>query len=190
MWPFKSKKLKSYLIDGKVKIILAFEHGGKKYYQFENAFDLTKGRGLMAITIYEEFRMRCDKDYLEKHCKAIDILFNQSPIKMTKIWELHKNLKERLDLAPYPDQIYKLASIMFFDETESPYVYEFGHNQKKIAEWRKDPDMLPFLVKVPLKDSMPFGDIASENLQTYFKVAEAVNQSHQELISETLSRLQ
>ena len=188
---FKSKKLKSYLIDNKFKLVLAFEHGGHKYYQFENAFDMSTGRGLQALTIYEEFSMRCDRSYLEKHVKAIEILLNDpKAIKIGKIAEIHANLRERIALAPFPDHIYKLASVMFFDESESPYSYDGAYNVKKIAAWRADPEMLPFLVTVPLKDLMPFTDTASENLKTYFKVSEAVNAMHQDRLSEELSRLQ
>jgi|ERR1043165_2058455 hypothetical protein len=191
MWPFNSKRLKSYLIGDKYKIILAFEHGGKKYFQFENAFDMSTGRGLQALTIYEEFSMRCDRAYLEKHVKAVEILLNDpKSVKIGVLAEIHANLRDRLKLAPYPDHIYKLASVMFFDESESPYAYDGAYNQKKIAAWRADPDMLPFLVQVPLKELMPFTDTASENLKTYFKVAEQVNGMHTDRISDVLSRLQ
>jgi hypothetical protein len=189
MWPFKSKKLKSYLINSKTKVILAFEHNGKKYYQFETAFDMSTGRGLQAMTIYEEFSMRVDKAYLEKHIKAIETLLNDPKnIKVGEIAIIHRNLKDRTKLAPYPDHIYKLASVLFFDETESPWSYDMAYNAKKIAEWRRDPEMLPFLVTVPLKDLMPFSNIPKENLNTYFKVAEEVSRYHQEKISEVLSK--
>jgi hypothetical protein len=187
----RRKKLKSYLIDQKYKLILAFEQGGHKYYQFENAFDMSGGRGLQALVIYEEFSMRCDRSYLEKHVKAVDTLLSDpKKINIGTIAVIHANLKDRLGLAPFPDHIYKLASVMFFDETESPFSYDGAYNVKKIAAWRADPDMLPFLVTAPLKDLIPFTDTAKENLKTYFRVSEAVNQMHQEKLSEELSKLQ
>lgn len=186
---FRSRKLKiRHNQEKQFKLILAFEQGGKKYYQFENAFEMSTGRGLQALTIYEEFRMRVDREYLEKHIKAIEILLNDpKAIKIGKIAEIHGNLRERLNLAPYPDHIYKLASVMFFDESESPYTYDWAYNQKKIAAWRADEDMLPFLVTVPLKNLIPFTDTAKENLKTFFTVAEVVNRIHQETISAALS---
>lgn len=190
MWPFKSKKLKTYLIQDKFKIILAFEHGGHKYYQFENAFDMSTGRGINALTFLEEFNMRVNRDYLEKHIKAIELLLIGPKIQIAEIGIIHRNLKERLDLAPFPDHIYKLASVLFFDETESPFSYDTIYNRKKIAGWRGDPDMLPFLVRVPLRDLMGFSSIPDENLKTFFSVAEAVNEMHQEKILETLSKVQ
>jgi len=185
MWPFNSKKLKSYIIHDKYKVLLAFEHGGHKYYQFEKASDMSTGRGLYALTVYEEFSMRVDKEYLEKHIRAIDILLNSpKTIKVGEIVRIHQNLKERLQLAPFPDHIYKLASVLFFDETESPFVYDPLYNKQKIAAWRADPDMLPFLVKAPLKDLMPFLNIADESLRTYFKVSEEIHRMHLEKISD------
>ena len=86
---FGRKKLKvRHTQEKQFKLVLAFEQGGKKYYQFENAFEMSTGRGLQALTIYEEFRMRCDREYLEKHIKAIEILINDPKgIKIGKIAE-------------------------------------------------------------------------------------------------------
>lgn len=191
MWPFRNKKLKTYLIENKYKVVLAFEHGGKKYFQFENAFDMSAGRGLQAMTIYEEFCMRVDRAYLEKHVKAVEILLNDPKnIKIGVLAEIHANLRDRMNLAPFPDHIYKLASVLYFDETESPFSYDGAYNQKKIAAWRADPDMLPFLVKGPLSQLMPFTGISNENLKTYFGVAEQVTQMHVERTSAVLSKLQ
>lgn len=190
MWPFKKRKLKTYLIDNKYKIILAFERDGKKYFQFENAFEMSTGRGLQALTIFEEFGMRCTRDYLEKHIKAVDILLNSQKIQLSVIAELNANLRDRLNLAADSGMIYKLASVLFFDETESPYAYDGAYNAKKIAAWRADPEMLPFLVSVPLKTLLPFTDTAKENIKTYLTVADAMNEMHNGRISDVLSRLQ
>lgn len=190
MWPFKSKKLKSFLINDKYKIILAFEHGGHKYYQFENAFDMSTGRGINALTFLEEFNMRVTREYLEKHIKAIELLLIGPKIQIAEIGIIHRNLKERLDLASFPDHIYKLASVLFFDESESPFSYDMNYNRKKMAAWRADPGMLPFLVQVPLKDMMQFSNMPGENLKTFFNVADAVNEMHIEKISGILYKIQ
>lgn len=187
---WKRKKLRVYLTENKVKFVLAFEHGGHKYYQLENAFDMTAGRGLMAMTYYQEFQMRCDIEYLKKHVKAIDILLEQKTVKIIQLAEIHRNLRDRLDLAPFPDHIYKLASVLFYDETEDYRFYDSAYNLKKIAAWRADPDMLPFLVQAPLKNLMPFGDMPKENLATYFTVLEGMNRMHHEQMSAALSKVQ
>lgn len=189
MWPF-NRKLKSYLINDKYKISLAFEHQGKKYYKFDNAFDMTTGRGIQAMTIYDEFNMHCTREYLDLHVRAVEKILNSGKIQLTILMQLHNNLKERLALQPFPDHIYKLASVLFFDESESAFGYDPVYNAKKIAAWRADPDMLPFLVKVPLRDLMPFTDTAEKDLKTYFEVVEKINEVHHSKMLELLSKNQ
>lgn len=185
----RTKKLKRHIVADKYKIVLAFEHGGHKYYQFENVFDISTGRGLQAMIIYEEFKMRCDREYLEKHIKAVNkILSNPKTINIVTLATIHKNLEERLNLAPFPDHIYKLASVLFFDETESPFAYDMKYNNQKVSGWRADEEILPFLVQQPLKALMPFLDTPKETLQTYFKVSDVIEKMNQTNLSEVLSK--
>lgn len=171
-----------------VKVSEAFKWHGITYKQIDNAFQMSTGRALCAITFYDEFRMRCDYEYLDKHCRAIDILLNNpKEIKIGVIATLHENLKERLKMAPYPDHIYKLASVMFFDATEDPFSYDFGYNAQKIKEWKEDPEMLPFLVEQPLRELTPFGGLARPNLETYFRLKDAENAYHNKKLDEILS---
>src|SRR5689334_9453918 len=120
MWPF-TRKLKSFLVENQYKVVEAFKLEGVTYYMFEDQFNLPAGRGLCALTIYEEFNMRTTREYLEAHVRATEILLNSNPIKLTAIAQINQNLKERLNLALFPDHIYKLASVVFFDKTESYY---------------------------------------------------------------------
>jgi hypothetical protein len=188
---FKSRRLKVFIPETKAKLLLAFEHNGKKYYQFENGFEISAGRGLTAMTFYQEFQMRCDYDYLKLHCKAIDILLKGPKVNIIDVAQIHQNLRERVELAhPLPEHIYKLASVLFFDESESPFAYDMAYNNKKIAEWREDTDMLPFLVAGPLKALMPFSELPKESLKTYFQVTDALAKQSQAYMSAALSKVQ
>ena len=166
----------------------AFRYKGKVYYHFADNFKIPTGRGLCAIAIYEELRMRCSVDYLEKHCKAIDILLNPTDkkIMLTEIAQIHNNLKERLALAPFPDHIYKLASVIFFDETENPFSYDFEYNKKKIEEWKKDSELLDFFLTMQFTDLMPIGSISKEQRQAYLKTTELIDKIHQQKIQDIL----
>src|SRR5689334_23004810 len=98
MWPFR-RKLKSYMLEDKSRVVEAFRLNGETYYMFDNQFELPSGRGLCALTIYEEFNMRTTREYLEAHVRATEILLNSNPIKLTTIAQINQNLKERLNLA-------------------------------------------------------------------------------------------
>ncbi len=94
--------------------------------------------------------MRCTREYLDKHIRATELVLQCKGGKpdLPTLVQLNTNLKERLNLAPFPDYIYKLASVIFFDATEVPYSYDFKYNEGKIARWKKDPEMLDFFCNI------------------------------------------
>lgn len=175
------KKLKTHLVEGKYKVVPAFTINGTTYYMFENTNEQPTGRMLASMAIYEELSMRCDREYLELHVKAMDkIINNPKGINITYIAQLNVNLKERLELAPLPDYVYKLASVLFFDETESMYGYDFDYNKKKIKKWKDSGETLDFFLKILSKDLIPSLRGAVGVSKTYFRVAEQINEIHHE----------
>lgn len=182
--------LKSHLLEDKYKVSQAFEHDGKKYYHFEDAMNMPAGRALCALAIYEELRMRCSREYLEKHCKATEIILSDpKKINIQAIAIMNKNLRERLDLVPFPDHVFKLASVTFFDESESPYFYDWKYNLAKIKKWEKDPEMLSFFLKRLLPDLIPSLESQGINAGNYSHLLGMINEIHLTEIREQLSKV-
>jgi hypothetical protein len=182
------KRFRSRLLDNKYKVIEAFKLGGTTYYMFDQTDEVPTGRMLAALAIYQEMEMRVDKAYLELHTKATEkILSSPKGINITYITQLNMNLKERLDLMPLPDFVYKLASVIFFDETESPYSYSFDYNKKKIDEWKKSGDTLDFFLSRLSSELMPSLKPATGNSKTFFQVAEQVAGIHLTDLTKILS---
>jgi hypothetical protein len=186
--PFK-RKPKSYVLDQKYKVVEAFKLNGVTYYQFDDTFQVPAGRAFTALTFYQELEMRCDANYLDKHTRAMEILFSDpKKININAMVLLNQNLKERRRLAPFPDHIYKLASVIYMDETESPYSYDFKYNQQKIEIFKslgKD-----FFLKIPIGDLMPSLTLPERNLEMYFQVSEEIDKMHHSDLSEVLSSQQ
>jgi hypothetical protein len=184
---WRKPKFKSFGTEMATK---AFTHNGKAYYQFADNFKMPAGRAICALAIYEELRMRCTADYLKLHIEATEKILNGATgkIRLTDLAQINTNLKERLNLAPFPDHIYKLASVVFFDDTESPYSYDFEYNQKKIADWKKDGEMLYFFLSMPFKDLISLGSLSKERQQNYFNTTEMVNQIHHKHLQGLLSK--
>jgi len=185
-----SPKFRPYLEEGKYRIVEAFVHNGTRYLMFENVVDVPVARMLAANGIYAEMEMRCDKEYLEAHCRAVEKLLNPSDrkINLTYIAQLNLNLKERLSLMPLPDFVYKLASVIFFDETESKYSYDFAYNEKKIAAWKKDPQTLDFFLSRLASELIPSLKPAGKSSLMYFQVAEKIDRIHQDNLTKVLSQ--
>lgn len=180
-------------IDGKLIIQEAFVLNNKKYYQCATATDLAAGRGLNAMIFYEEFRMKCDKEYLELHVRATEKLLagDKGVVTLNHLLALKQitgNLLERVNLVAMPDHVFKLASVYFWDESESPYFYDFEYNRKKIEEWKKTPEALSFFLSQPLKEFLPFSKSDAMSAPSYLEIAAQIGQVHQKKLEALLSR--
>lgn len=176
---FSSNKLHTKLIQDYV-IKEAFTFKGIKYYMFNDPMEVSSGRGLYAMTYYEELLARVDREYLEYHTKAVDnILSDPSKTDIPAIVKLNENLKERLDLkVALPEHVYKFASIVFFDESESPFRYDRNYNDKKIKSWEKEGGAYDFFLQTPLKQLIPFLDMPKQGTQQYLAALEKIKKRH------------
>lgn len=182
------KPFRSYLLENKYKVEPAFELGGVRYFQFSNQEEVPTGRQFAALAVYNEMEMRCSREYLELHCKAMDkLLSDPKKIHIGYIAQINANLKDRLGLMVVPDFIYKLASVVFFDESESPYKYDYEYNEKKIAKWKEDDSTLDFFLQTPLKDLVPFLSAQADVSKTFSVIAEQVGEIHHKLLTGILS---
>lgn len=182
------RPFKTYLLENKYRVIPAFELGGKRYFMFADQQDAPTGRQLAAMAIYNEMDMRCDRAYLELHCRAVEkVISDPKKIHIGYIAQMNANLKERLDLMVTPHFIYKLASVVYFDDSESPYSYDFDYNEKKIAKWKEDKGTIDFFLQTPLRDLVPFLKSHDDVLPIYSVVAEMVEKTHHKLLIDILS---
>lgn len=180
-------KEKSKLLEGKYRVELAFTYEGVDYYHFPDQFLAPSGRQMMALAFMEELNMRCDKAYLQSLAKGLLEVVNSKKIQLHKIAQMAMYLEERLELAPMPDYIYRMASVVFFDLTESHYVYDYDYNKKKIERWKKNPDMLAFFLKTPLVELIPSLRPAIENSKIYSPIVEMIDKIHRDNLSAVLS---
>lgn len=180
---FSSNKIHSKLVQDFV-IKEAFTYKGTKYFMFSDPFEVSAGRGLFSMTVYEEMLARVDRTYLEHHVKAMDNLFSDpSKTDLASIVKLNENLKERLAFKiALPEHVYKLASIIFFDESESPFRYDIRYNEKKVKEWSKDAGAYDFFLQTPLKQLIPFLDLPKEGTQQYLAALNKINQRHSKYV--------
>jgi cell shape-determining protein MreC len=79
--------------------------------------------------------------------QAFKNILAKTPFKSTDLFELMKlnnQLSERLEFIYDTDLVYKLASVVYFDEKENPEDYDWTYNQKKIDKWKKDKSINDF----------------------------------------------
>lgn len=166
----------------KYRIEYAFTCGGTKYYRFADISNLPYERGLMAMNVYNEFDMRCDRSHLLRHVDAMDKILHEQKIDIFKIQQLNEVLKQRLELMTDVNLLYKLASVVFFDKTENPAVYEPAYAEQKIAKWRKDQKVTAFFSQRPLQELIPSLQSAGLDFDTYTELQEELNKLHQQVL--------
>jgi hypothetical protein len=175
------------------------DNAGIVNYQFQDPFLTPCIRGLHALTIYEELRMRTRKEHLDAETdhliewseKALASLSGKNGkinlvATIEAINEIKKVVvfrKERMNLLFPPDIAYKLASVVFFDDTENPYRYDQAYGQKKIERWKQSEDLNAFFLRQPLIRLMPYLEEFGENLQTSFKAVEKIHDFQSENLS-------
>lgn len=166
----------------KYRIEYAFTCGGTKYYRFADITNLPCERGLVATTFFEELTMRCDRQFLIQYQSAVDKLLHEQKIDIFKINQLNEILRQRLQMTTHVDLMYKLASVVFFDKTENPSVYEPAYAEKKIAKWRKDKGVSDFFLQMPLRELMPSSESADTDLDTFSELQKELDMIHSEAL--------
>ena len=164
------------------RIVYAFTSGGRKYYCFEDITNLPYQRGRAALTAYNEVEMRCSREFLLAWTKKMDEVLLKKEINIYDIHTLNGLLKDRLNLTADFDLLYRLASIVYFDDTEKPEVFEPEYAAKKIARWKKDQSVADFFSQKPLKELIPFLTNAVGDFDVFFQLNQELNQLHADLI--------
>lgn len=176
--------------DNGLIISVAFTVAGREYLQADSIYNLPYQRGMGAVKIYEEMKMKCDYDYLKAYATAVNNILSGNQIKLPEIVQLKRlndHLNERLNIAVDPDLVYKLASVVYFDRTESPFEYDAEYARKKIAFWKKHMTAEDFFLQKPLQELIPYLRSPEITTQTYLEAMETVNKIHWDEVLQLLS---
>lgn len=168
--------------DQSSKIVRGFIFQGVQYFKFEDPFNTPCFRSHAALTFYNELEMKCSKEFLEKHCEAVEAVLNSKDPKFTELAELTNILKERLVMILEPDIIYKIAAVVYFDASENPTNFDWKYNAKKIEKW-KEASIEDFFLQQPIRGLMPFSDISDGDLATFITVMRVMTKNHIDRVS-------
>lgn len=174
-------------LDHPIEKVFAID--GTNYYQFK---DISKIKCLRAFVVsdhYSELNMRCTREYLTAHCKAIDkLLSNSKAINISQVAQLNQQLKERLEMIYEVDIIYKIASVVFFDKSENPYEYDDMYAREKIERFKSYARTHDgFFFETLFKGLLSTKDLSDKDLETYMSVGAKVSQYHWDNIFTILS---
>jgi hypothetical protein len=174
-------------------ITYGFTIGERHYFRFDDPLNTPYDRALKTLVYYKELDMNCDRAFIKAHTEAFDNALKQPKINidtLVSLKQLNDQLKQRLELPKEPDLMYKLAAVVFFDQHENPYVYEFKYGENKIKFWKKNTTLVDFFLQKPIVELIPYLEYAGENLQQFSEMTEKANQEHLDKILPMLSEEQ
>lgn len=154
------------------KYELAFECKGVKYYRAIKDYILPVGRYKWIDATLNEVDIRMTlpvlKGFIEELKKSLNVTNGQ--IRLDKAFQTIYSMETRCNLAFEPETVKRLASVVYFDETEDLRDYDQEYGQKKIAIWEKAGTYDFFLTK-PIGELLNLSNISEESLKTYIQKA-------------------
>lgn len=188
MTKLKTQLPKFKLMEGH-QMKLAFELGGIPYYEFTDSNMAPCERMFAAMDFYNEFNMRCTREYLMAHSTALreQLSGKNGSVDLVNVQKLQIQLEERLEWIFEPESAYKYASVMFVDENEDPYSYDFKYNKEKIALWKKETPS-SFFLTMPVARLFPPLNISKQDFQDYLNIQKKIGTEHLATIFTMLSK--
>jgi hypothetical protein len=118
----------------------------------------------------EELNQRLTNEDLIALCEKAQLYLGgiNGTINIGKVAVLVQEIQNRASILPDPKIYMRLASIVYFDETESLDGYEYAHNDKKIKDWEEEGD-LGFFLREPMKSLLPQEIQSEDGFQAYFQ---------------------
>jgi hypothetical protein len=182
--PFKKKSPKpefnAFHPDNAHVIEEAFKAGGKTYYRFKEERLIPAGRYKYIYAYLKEIDLKMDIDTLKSYVADFKNLLNGSGakkiIQIGELWKLVINLESRLALKFDPETVERLASVIYFDDSEELSTFDKKHGAKKIEIWKKHLNHDFFLMK-PMGELLGLKNTSTESL-------EASIQTHLQMIQD------
>lgn len=158
---------------------IAFVHKGVEYWHFTDAFNIPCERAKCAIDAYNALNTRIDRTFLNAITESGKAERSKKSIDIGVWFSNDRMIEERLNFIVPPRRfILKLASVVFFDASEDPYFYDEKYGEKKIAIWENNHDLMAFFLSLPIKNLIFSEQHTPEDLASFMKVVELIDQRH------------
>lgn len=158
--------------DIKDAIEYAFTAGGKDFFRFKQEVEIPTGRYVHVDAFMREHEMRMSLDVLQGYIAAMrqELGGSKGEINLNSAIVILYKMETRTKMAFDPETIRRLASVIYFDKTESLKGYDSEYGQKKIDLWLKHNTMDFFLTR-PISELLGLQNTSPESLQSYIQEA-------------------
>lgn len=157
------------------KVEEVFRCAGKTYYRFKEEFQMPTGRYKWVLNYLREVDLRMDielyKTYIKELKKHLDA--QTGKINLGEAWKIILNMESRANLAFEPEGVKRLASVVYFDETEALNGYSIKYNRQKMDFWDKH-EFLDFFLTNPIAELLSLKDTSIESLEEYIQTSSMI----------------
>lgn len=155
-------------------IEFAFECKGVKYYRAVKDYILPTGRYKWIDATLNEVDIRMTlptlRAYIGKLKKNLD---GSNGINLGEAWKVIYAMETRCDLGFTPETVKRLASVMYFDETEDLRDYDHEYGQKKVKFWEEN-GVYDFFLTTPIAELLNLKPGSEEYLRKYIQEADQI----------------
>jgi hypothetical protein len=153
----------------------AFTCKGVTYYRAIPDFVLPVGRYKWIDAALNEVDIRMTLPVLKAYIIELKKYLNvtNGAIRLDKAFQVISNMETRCELAFEPDTVKRLASIVYFDDTEDLRDYDQEYGQKKIAIWEKNGDYSFFLTR-PIGELLNLSTTSETSLKKFIQEASQI----------------
>lgn len=164
----KSDAYNMYHADFDQKIEAAFVCNGITYYRFKKDYDMPVGRYKWVHNTLNEVNLRMTNEMLMGYIDQLMGILSgkKGKVDLTEAVIMLTKMKSHATLEFNIATVERLASVLYFDDTEILHTYDRDKGRKKIAEWRAANNVDPFLMK-PIGELLKLKDFSINSFQEY-----------------------
>lgn len=165
-------------------IEFAFQSGKTKFFQFKQDTEIRTGRYMIIQNILQEVYLRIDRERLAQYIKRItsEIDGSRGQINIGNALAYLGQLNTMTELAFEPDTVYRLASVIYFDETEDLRKWDRKYNEQKIVGWKEN-GTLDFFFNKPFRELIGLKDISLTDLKDYLEKVAALSEGYRSVMN-------
>lgn len=149
--------------------------GKRKFYRAKEDYRLPYGRYKYIDAYLYEVELRMNLKTLEQYMESLEKHLDGSKgsISISKAFEVIWAIRSRCKLAFEPETVKRLASVVYFDETEDLSDYSMDYGTEKVKFWERH-GCYAFFLTSPIEELLNLKGTSETSLRTYIHQAEAV----------------
>jgi hypothetical protein len=150
------------------KIEFAFQVGAHKFYRFVEEYQMPTGRYKWVMSFLREVDLRMDLDKMKAFMAELRRCLSgkKGEIDLITAGRIIYNIEAHLELAFEPETIKRLASVVYFDDTEDLSDFDQKKGEWKRNLWSKY-NTLGFFLTKPIGELLGLKNTSPESLQDY-----------------------